>query len=89
MALQKDILSERVGNIVADAYIKFSYLRWSDVDSKVIATFSVTAYSTAESEGKEAITHIDIDETDKFPNLQALMYVEIKKLSEYSDALDV
>lgn len=89
MAIGKDVLDSRFGSTISGAYIKFCYLRWSDVDNMAMATFSVWATDTAEAEGLEAINTFEIDVTSSFPNIQPLMYAEIKKLPDYANAIDL
>lgn len=89
MAISQDTIDERFGYLVPNAYIKLAYFRWSDADMKAMATFSIFATSTAMAEGKEVITNIEIDVTNQFLDIQPLLYAEIKKLPEYSDAVDV
>ena len=89
MALQKDIIDDRFGSLVAGAYIKLAYFRWSDADGAAVATFSVFATSSAKDEGKEVVSNIEIDVTGEFPSIQAQLYAKIKSLPEFSDAVDV
>ena len=89
MALKKDTPSERLGGTFPDAYIRLAYVRWSDVDMKVIATFSVWASPTAREDGKEALGNIDVDVTDEFPDVQARTYTKAKFDPQLLDAIDV
>jgi len=89
MAIQLDITEEQYGMLIADAYIKFCYLDWSDQTNKVTATFSVWSTPTAEAEGKSCIDHIMVDATALYPKIQEDMYKELKKLDKYKDAIDV
>lgn len=89
MALQQDVQDERFGNVIKDSYQKLAYFRWSDADSKVMATMSVFATPTARGEGKECITNIEVDVTDLFPDLQKKLYDRIKTDPRFVDAVDV
>ena len=89
MAIKQQVIDARFGSTIPDAYIKFCYMRWSDVDKKCMATFSTWATPTAEAEGLECIETFEIDVTSVFPNIQEDMYKEIKKLTKFKDAIDV
>ena len=89
MAIKQDIIESKFGLNVPNAYIKLAYVSWSDKDKRLIAQFSVWTSATAEADGKEVIEHIPIDVTNLLPQLQALAYAEIKKLSKYNTAINV
>jgi len=89
VALQKDIIDDLHGMAVSGAYLKFSFLRWSSADNKVMATVSVFATSTSEADEKRAISSIELDITDMFPGIQAQVYARIKADPRLSDAIDI
>jgi len=90
MALQKTRIEERFGSVIPDAYIKFVHMRWSHVDMKVIATFSVFASKQALLDGKEAIENISVEMPGLTAgNIQAQAYIAMKQKPEYVDAIDV
>jgi len=89
MALMIDATDEIRGGTHSDAYHKLAYLRWSDVDNKVMAVLSVFSTATAEAEGKEVISSVELDVTDLFPDIQEKVYGRIKRMNSYTSALDV
>ena len=89
MALQQDITDSRFGYLAKNAYIKFAYLRWSDVDKRTVATFSIFASKEALESGKEVIENIEIDVTGSFPNIQSQIYAKIKSMPDFASAIDV
>jgi len=89
MAIQKTILGERFNINIPNAYIKLVHVRWSDIDGKVIATFSVWASEAARLADGEAIDTIEIDATAGFPNIEGTLYTRIKALARFSGAVDV
>lgn len=89
MAIKDTVNNTRFGRPIEDAYIKFCYAFWSDMDQEGKLQFSVWSSPTAEAEGLVALAIIDVPTGTIFNGIQEKAYAEIKKHPNYLSAIDV
>jgi len=89
MALEDNVVDDIRGGTYQNAYHKLAQVAWSDINKQVIATFSVFATPTAEAEGKEVVSSIQVDVTDLFPDIQKKIYEKAKLDPAFNDPKDV